>query len=586
MKRKLALLMSLFTAVALIPGVAAAQPGNDDLGSATPVTAVPFEDSVATGEATVEEGEPTETCAPFAYTVWYALTVDSTTDVFIDTAGSNYDTAIAVWVGTSFDNVELVACNDDTFQGLQAATTVTAEAGTTYLVQIGAFLEAPADALLNVRFGDPPKNTGKPFIEKDTFRGSDAQAYVEEFDEETGTFSSRSVSIVDGRQQSKGSRPDQFTGVFVDSFSESFDETTETFTTTSWFGFADLDPSQFTLDNRLRNAAVTAEVVLIGETCTSSPEAFECVSLGETVVQVDVGWTGFGSTVRVRENSSTNVDGLRLRFRGNGTVREASIIGGVDGSVGFDLTGAEGSIANRTSGSWLWLQGLGTSGLTGAQLGTSGFIGPEAALSESGLQVSQLVFDRFRGEFANAFNEQFDEETGEFSFQDVALIFGRTKAKGERWIEIPPVTVSSFTQRFDQEQGTVTFTQWFGSGPVTEGSVDRRLDGATVQATVTVFGTTCTERFIQNGEEPDIECTDLGESTVVVDVDWVGSGPISANRFGFSLMSDVEHIRFSGRSSGRAAVANGSVSGDLVGWTFEDAPGELGRSAEGSWMKG
>lgn len=579
MWRKLTLVVSLLVLVGLIPGVASAQvPNNDDLEAAVPVMAVPFEDSVATGEATVQTGEPTETCAPFANTVWYAVTLDTDRDVFIDTAGSNYDTTVAVWVGSSFDDIELVACNDDTLAGLQAATLITAEAGVTYLVQVGAFGSAAPDAALVLSIGDPPKDTGRPIIVNQSFRGSFAEAFVEEFDEENGTFAFRGVTLVDGRQQSKGSRPDRFANVFVNSFEETFDETTQAFSFTSWFGFAELEQNEFGIDRRLEDARVTTSVVLQGESCTETPEEFECIDLGERTVQVDVMWDGEGPTTRIRETSAESFEGNRFRFRGTSTTRQASVTGGVAGDGGFDLTGASGNLRNSADGFWQWSRGFGGEffGLGGAA----------ASLAESGLSTTDVMFDRFRGSFASAFDAQFNEETGQFSFQDVSLMIGRSKTKGDRWVDINNVTVSSFIEQFDEEQGTFTFTEWFGSGPVVDGSIDRRLDSASASATVTLSGFTCTESFGSDGEESEFECTELDETSVVVDVEWQGVGSTSTSRSRFDLMTGTEHLRFSGRSTNRGALANGTVVGDVVGWSYDEANGFLANNADGSWFKG
>ena len=135
MAKRLFALMSLLVVMVLQPaGVAAAQPDNDEFVDATEVIGLPFNDSVDVAEATVEEEEPTETCASFGNTVWYALTLPSTTQVAVDTAGSDYDTAVAVWSS----DLSLIACNDDTPFGLESALDFTAEEDLTYFVQVGA----------------------------------------------------------------------------------------------------------------------------------------------------------------------------------------------------------------------------------------------------------------------------------------------------------------------------------------------------------------------------------------------------------------------------------------------------------------
>ena len=94
-------------------------------------------------EIDFETGE--EILLPIGHTVWY--TVTGTGDpITIDTAGSAYDTVIAVYAGSP-GALEPVACVDDVLldpvgRTLQAAVTFDTVAGETYYVQIGGFPES------------------------------------------------------------------------------------------------------------------------------------------------------------------------------------------------------------------------------------------------------------------------------------------------------------------------------------------------------------------------------------------------------------------------------------------------------------
>jgi hypothetical protein len=90
---------------------------------------------------------------PFGHTAWY--TIEGTGGpVTIDTAGSDFDTALAVYTsdGASFTQVE---CVDDVFEepdffSLQARVTVDTTAGVTYYVQVGGFGGAAGRLQLSV----------------------------------------------------------------------------------------------------------------------------------------------------------------------------------------------------------------------------------------------------------------------------------------------------------------------------------------------------------------------------------------------------------------------------------------------------
>lgn len=91
---------------------------------------------------------------PFAHTAWWTFT-GTGGDVTIDTAGSDFDTIVGVYVldGGAF---EQVGCVDDVFDpeteegSLQARITVATEAGQTYYVQAGGFGDAAGTLRLRI----------------------------------------------------------------------------------------------------------------------------------------------------------------------------------------------------------------------------------------------------------------------------------------------------------------------------------------------------------------------------------------------------------------------------------------------------
>jgi hypothetical protein len=114
---------------------AAAPPANDDFDNAVALTAVPFEVTADTTEATRADDDP-ECIGGDGFTVWYDLTLGSTTEVVLDTFGSDYDTTLSAWTGAR-GSLEPVACNDDS-GSLQSRIRFTVQAGVTYHVMVGA----------------------------------------------------------------------------------------------------------------------------------------------------------------------------------------------------------------------------------------------------------------------------------------------------------------------------------------------------------------------------------------------------------------------------------------------------------------
>ena len=74
---------------------------------------------------------------PFGHTAWWTFT-GTGGPVTVDTAGSDFDTALAVYADEGGELVQ-VACVDDVGGSLQAVVTVDTVAGVTYYIQAGGF---------------------------------------------------------------------------------------------------------------------------------------------------------------------------------------------------------------------------------------------------------------------------------------------------------------------------------------------------------------------------------------------------------------------------------------------------------------
>jgi hypothetical protein len=87
-----------------------------------------------------ELGEPVE--LPFGHTAWWSV-VGTGGEVTVDTAGSSFDTVLAVYAADGDGGLTQLGCVDDVFDGevgsLQASITFETDAGATYLVQAGGY---------------------------------------------------------------------------------------------------------------------------------------------------------------------------------------------------------------------------------------------------------------------------------------------------------------------------------------------------------------------------------------------------------------------------------------------------------------
>jgi hypothetical protein len=363
-------LLATLTAALVVgqPVAALAAPDNDDRANATPVTAIPFVDVVDVADATTEADEPGTGCltyedeegsfeVPVGHTVWYEVSLGKRTQVLVDTAGSGFDTVAVVYTS----DLEEIACNDDA-GSLQAKVDFTAERGQTYLVKIGSYgdyIDEYEDATLVVsidrgRVRTRELNANGP--ERYSFQGLQAGAY-DWWESEDGTsFSSQGVGIVQGRQQDSWSRGNnRIEEVYVSSYAGELDLEKETETFVDWWGDAPLENGG--IDRRLRDAYVDQDVWVYGMSCTGPLVdwdeldddewvEYDCTELGAGSVRVAVDWTGVGSTTRMSGRERHVDEWGTWTFRYRATERSAEVTGGVSGILSFDLTGAEGYLAN------------------------------------------------------------------------------------------------------------------------------------------------------------------------------------------------------------------------------------------------
>ena len=68
--------------------------------------------SVSNVEASLEDEEPQPTCSAMEATLWYKIVPTESGTISIDTFGSDHDTVLGVYSGSSLAGLEEVACSD------------------------------------------------------------------------------------------------------------------------------------------------------------------------------------------------------------------------------------------------------------------------------------------------------------------------------------------------------------------------------------------------------------------------------------------------------------------------------------------
>lgn len=117
---------------------ATGSPFNDDLARAAPLAGSRLNVRSSIAHATSEPGEPPVLATPLVQTVWFRWTAATSGQVTLDTAGSAYDTLLAVYTGAGFGDLTLVQANDNAPGSSTSRVTFNAVAGTSYAIVVGA----------------------------------------------------------------------------------------------------------------------------------------------------------------------------------------------------------------------------------------------------------------------------------------------------------------------------------------------------------------------------------------------------------------------------------------------------------------
>ena len=100
--------------IAGLPGTAAAVPANDNFASATVLTGTRVSRSTdSTNGATSEPGESAHAGVSNGGSIWYSWTPSVSGPVMVTTAGSNFDTVLAVYTGSIVSALSGLVSNDD-----------------------------------------------------------------------------------------------------------------------------------------------------------------------------------------------------------------------------------------------------------------------------------------------------------------------------------------------------------------------------------------------------------------------------------------------------------------------------------------
>lgn len=130
-------------------------PANDNFANRIAISGATVTTSGTNAAATKQTGEPNHGGNSGGKSVWWSWTAPSTGKVQIDTLGSNFDTLLGVYTGSSVSALTVVpgGSNDDDWDNgtYTSKVQISVTAGTTYQIAVDGYNGAPGSIVLNVK---------------------------------------------------------------------------------------------------------------------------------------------------------------------------------------------------------------------------------------------------------------------------------------------------------------------------------------------------------------------------------------------------------------------------------------------------
>lgn len=151
--------------------VSGASSSNDAFASSAILSSLPIAVTASNVSATLEVGEPRHAGVSGGHSLWWQFTATASDRIGIDTAGSNFDTTLAVYQGNSLETLIPVAANDDDNDDGSSRVSVNAVAGNTYFIAVDGFAGDAGNIVLNVRRTSNERPPNDDFATAETISG-------------------------------------------------------------------------------------------------------------------------------------------------------------------------------------------------------------------------------------------------------------------------------------------------------------------------------------------------------------------------------------------------------------------------------
>ncbi len=149
------------------------RPANDNFTNRIALTGQTVVTNGANVLATREPGEPLHVGKLGDTSVWWRWTAPSSTNVTVSTFGSNFDSLLAVYTGSSVTNLTLVKNSDDIDPAdgvLTSTLSFDTAAGQTYQIAVDGFDGASGQIMLRIGPSRPPVLSAPRWVNNGTFQ--------------------------------------------------------------------------------------------------------------------------------------------------------------------------------------------------------------------------------------------------------------------------------------------------------------------------------------------------------------------------------------------------------------------------------
>src|SRR5438093_20288 len=154
----LSLMAALFAEMSELATAQANKPPNDDFADRIVLEGILVTTNGSNLHATAESGEPSHSGLRARRSVWWSWTAPDSGTVEITTAGSDFDTLLAIYKGATFPSLTLVAANDDWNGSASSRVRFAAVPGQSYQIAVDGKPGSFGNIVLNLRMLTPPND--------------------------------------------------------------------------------------------------------------------------------------------------------------------------------------------------------------------------------------------------------------------------------------------------------------------------------------------------------------------------------------------------------------------------------------------